>query len=67
VIMSPGAELRLPPVEVTRLSAGEAPSQVRTLAEAERVHILKTLRQVNWVIAADETVLLPASVLRGRL
>jgi formate hydrogenlyase transcriptional activator len=51
VIMSPGAELRLPPVEVTRLSGREAPSQVRTLAEAERVHILEALRQVNWVIA----------------
>src|SRR3984957_1497961 len=51
VIMSPGAELRLPPVEVTRLSAGEARQQVRTLAEAERVHILEALRQVNWVIA----------------
>ncbi len=50
-IMSPGAELRLPPVEGTRLSAGEAASQVRTLAEAERAHILETLRQVNWVIA----------------
>ncbi len=51
VILSPGAELRLPPVEVTRLSGREAPSQVRTLAEAERVHILEALRQVNWVIA----------------
>jgi formate hydrogenlyase transcriptional activator len=50
VIMSPGAELWLPPVEVTRLSSNEAPSQAGTLADAERAHILDTLRQVNWVI-----------------
>jgi formate hydrogenlyase transcriptional activator len=51
VILSPGAELRLPAVEVKPLTASDPPSQIRTLAEAERLHILQALRQVNWVIA----------------
>ena len=53
VIMSAGLELRLPPTERHRLaaSASDTPQNVRTLAEAERVHILEALRQVNWVIA----------------
>jgi formate hydrogenlyase transcriptional activator len=52
-IMSPCLELRLPPTERQRLTATatDAPQRVRTLAEAERAHILETLRQVNWVIA----------------
>ena len=51
--MSTGVVLRLPPTERHRLaaSASDTPQKVRTLAEAERVHILETLRQVNWVIA----------------
>ena len=51
--MSAGLELRLPPTERQRLaaSASDTPQNVRTLAEAERVHILEALRQVNWVIA----------------
>ncbi|HTU35752.1 MAG TPA: sigma 54-interacting transcriptional regulator [Candidatus Acidoferrum sp.] len=53
VIMSAGQELRLPPTEGHRLaaSASDTPQNVRTLAEAERVHILEALRQVNWVVA----------------
>jgi formate hydrogenlyase transcriptional activator len=55
VVMSPGPELQLPPVELKGLvpkSAlkSDAPSQVRTLVDAERVHILEALRRVNWVI-----------------
>ncbi len=50
--MSAGLELRLPPTERHRLaaSASDPAQKVRTLAEAERVHILEALRQVNWVI-----------------
>jgi formate hydrogenlyase transcriptional activator len=51
VIMSPGLELRLPPTEYQRLSSSDAHPPVRTMAEAERAHILEALRQVNWVVA----------------
>jgi formate hydrogenlyase transcriptional activator len=51
VIMSPGTELRLPPAERQRMVISDGPQRVRTLAEAERAHILEALRQVNWVIA----------------
>jgi formate hydrogenlyase transcriptional activator len=51
VIMSPGAELRLPPAGLKRMAATDAPpSPVRTLVEAERAHILEALRRVNWII-----------------
>jgi formate hydrogenlyase transcriptional activator len=51
VIMSSGPELRLPPMELQRLVQSDAPQPVRTLAEAERAHILEALRQVNWIVA----------------
>src|SRR5580693_8033275 len=51
VIMSPGPELRLMPIERQRLVTGEAPQPGRTLVEAERAHILAALRQVNWIVA----------------
>jgi formate hydrogenlyase transcriptional activator len=49
VIMSTGPELRLPPLQFKSPLASEPPP-VRTLVDAERVHILEALRQVKWVI-----------------
>ena len=52
VIMSPGPELRLPPREPRRpIPQGFAKSQ--TLREAEREHILKTLKETEGVIGGQ--------------
>jgi formate hydrogenlyase transcriptional activator len=48
VILTRGAELRAPIAELTNQ---ETPNWVlRTLADADRAHIIATLRQTNWVI-----------------
>jgi formate hydrogenlyase transcriptional activator len=48
VILTRGAELRAPIAELTHQ---ETPSRVvRTLADADRAHIMATVRQTNWVI-----------------
>jgi formate hydrogenlyase transcriptional activator len=48
VILTSGAELRAPIAELTNQ---ERPSCVlRTLADADRAHIIGTLRQTNWVV-----------------
>ena len=51
VIVSPGRELRFPPgcLQAVPRSIEPAPP-VRTLAEAEREHILCALRSVRWVV-----------------
>jgi formate hydrogenlyase transcriptional activator len=50
VIMTSGAELRVPFRDATQADRRTKPSGMRTLAEAERDHILEALRQVNWVV-----------------
>jgi formate hydrogenlyase transcriptional activator len=47
VILSPGPELRLPVAELKQPS--EAPSNI-TLQAAEREHIVRVLRETNWVV-----------------
>ncbi len=48
VILTRGAELRAPIAELTNQ---ERPNCVlRTLADADRAHIIATLRQTNWVV-----------------
>lgn len=47
VIMTTGAVLR---PRLTELRTQPAPTEVRTLADAERAHILATLRETNWVV-----------------
>jgi formate hydrogenlyase transcriptional activator len=49
VIMSPGPVLR-PPTGELELFVQRGPSSNRTLAQAQRDHILKVLRQVGWVV-----------------
>jgi formate hydrogenlyase transcriptional activator len=53
VIMCPGPEFRLPPGELNHLVKLDRPSGIRTLADAERDHILHVLRQVDWVIGGS--------------
>ena len=50
VILSPGTVLRPPLVELKQAVPG-AGSKLSTLEEAEREHVLRALRESNWVIA----------------
>src|SRR5271157_6027895 len=51
VIMSPGPELRVPVAQLTRLAPGGDSGKPETLEEAERAHILATLKKTRWVLA----------------
>jgi formate hydrogenlyase transcriptional activator len=57
VLFSPGSVLRLP-VDLTRMvmrTATQNPeSAPRTLADADREHILGTLKQANWLIGGQD-------------
>ncbi|HTX33775.1 MAG TPA: sigma 54-interacting transcriptional regulator [Bryobacteraceae bacterium] len=54
VIMSPGPELRLPAI-TTRCSSQEwLTSKARTLAEAEREHILKALSEAGGIVGGPQ-------------
>jgi formate hydrogenlyase transcriptional activator len=48
VILTTGAELRCPVAELTNQKMPDA--GVRTLADADRAHIIATLREANWVV-----------------
>lgn len=54
VIMSPGPDLRLPLGDFKHVIKSDTPAAARTLAAAERDHILETLRQVGWVVGGRE-------------
>jgi transcriptional regulator with GAF, ATPase, and Fis domain len=49
VLYSPGSVLRLP-LELKQTVRQNSESAVRTLADADRDHILETLEQANWLI-----------------
>jgi formate hydrogenlyase transcriptional activator len=53
VIMSAGGELRPPLDELEQLATSKSPAAVRTLAEAERCHILEALRAARWVVGGS--------------
>jgi len=48
-ILSPGPVLQVPPGEL-KPSAETSPSSITTLEAAEREHILRALRETNWVL-----------------
>lgn len=50
VIMSSGPDLRLPPGALDSVISNNAAPVIRTLAEAERAHILEVLRQAGGVV-----------------
>jgi transcriptional regulator with GAF, ATPase, and Fis domain len=52
VLFSPGPLLRLP-LDLKRVNQSSE-SAARTLADAEREHILETLQQVNWLIGGQD-------------
>ncbi len=52
VLFSPGSVLRLP-LGLKQTVMQRAESAARTLADADREHILETLRQTNWLIGGE--------------
>jgi formate hydrogenlyase transcriptional activator len=54
MILSPGPEFRLPPDELKHLVKRDTPAGIRTLAHAERDHILHVLRQVSGVVGGRD-------------
>jgi PAS domain S-box-containing protein len=66
VILSPGANLRVPLAEI-RADAVESPAGA-TLAEVEREHIIRVLRETNGVVSAAATRLgLPRTTLNAMM
>jgi transcriptional regulator with GAF, ATPase, and Fis domain len=53
VLFSPGSVLRLP-LDLTRTVKQSPESDSRSLAEANREHILETLNQTNWLIGGQD-------------
>jgi formate hydrogenlyase transcriptional activator len=54
VLFSPGAVLRLPLDLMKQTMKQVSPSAARTLADADREHILETLKQTNWLIGGQD-------------
>jgi formate hydrogenlyase transcriptional activator len=53
VLFSPGSVLRLP-LDLQRSATRRSESASRTLADADREHILETLNQTNWLIGGQD-------------
>jgi len=53
VLFSPGAVLRLP-LDLKQTVKQNSESASRTLADADREHILETLKQANWLIGGQD-------------
>jgi formate hydrogenlyase transcriptional activator len=54
MLFSPGSVLHLPVDLVKRTAKQGSESAARTLADADREHILETLEQVNWLIGGQD-------------
>jgi PAS domain S-box-containing protein len=50
VIVSPGSVLRPPLAELKQVTVPGSSSKLSTLAETEREHVLRAIRESNWVI-----------------
>jgi formate hydrogenlyase transcriptional activator len=50
VILSPGPELRVPLAELKPMAAVSPSNGATTLEAAEREHVLRVLRETNWII-----------------
>ena len=54
VILSPGSILRAPLAELKEAAVTGLSSKLSTLEEAEREHVLRALRESNWVIGGPD-------------
>jgi transcriptional regulator of acetoin/glycerol metabolism len=53
MLFSPGSVLRLP-MDLTKTVTQRSENSARTLADADRDHILETLNQTNWMIGGQD-------------
>ena len=53
VLFSPGSVLRLP-LDLKQMAKPRSESASRTLADADREHILETLKQTDWLIGGQD-------------
>jgi PAS domain S-box-containing protein len=67
VILTTGTVLDRPAVAETKNARTIVPLAAQTLAEAEREHILKTLRETDWVIGGSEGAAVRLAVRRTTL
>jgi formate hydrogenlyase transcriptional activator len=67
VIMSPGPELRIPIEELARPVPGNEGWKPQTLEEAERAHILATLKKTRWVLAGPNGAAMKLGLNRSTL
>lgn len=54
VVLSPGSVLRPPLTELKQIMRPESPSASRTLAAAERDHILEVLNETKWTVGGQD-------------
>jgi len=67
VILSSGPELKVPVAELSRPGPGADGWKPRTLEEAERAHILATLKQTRWVLAGPNGAAIKPGLNRSTL
>jgi len=67
VILTAGAVLNSPALAQPKRTGSSAPPAVRTLAEAEREHILRTLRETDWVVGGPQGAAAQLAVRRTTL
>jgi len=67
VIMSSGPELRVPVAELSRSAAVADGGESQTLEEAERAHILATLKKTRWVLAGPNGAAMKLGLNRSTL
>ena len=67
VIMSPGPELRVPIGELSRYAPATNNWKPQTLEEAERAHILATLKKTRWVLAGPNGAAIKLGLNRSTL
>jgi formate hydrogenlyase transcriptional activator len=66
VILSPGPELKVPVGELSRLAPADS-WKPQTLEEAERAHILATLKKTRWVLAGPNGAAIKLGLNRSTL
>ncbi|HEY4051273.1 MAG TPA: sigma 54-interacting transcriptional regulator [Acidobacteriaceae bacterium] len=71
VIVSPGESFSPRPTELRSLMQGTSPAPPQTLSDAERAHILATLKETNWTVSgrngAAARLGLPRTTLLSRM
>src|SRR5271167_515594 len=67
VILSSGPDLRVPIAELSRHAPGADGSKSETLEEAERAHILATLKKTRWVLAGPNGAAIKLGLNRSTL